>query len=237
MAKFYRNNILITVYPLYIFLLCVLIMFSSCETEMKKTNYHRYNVGRIRIENPVIIEFGEDNPDEMYVCPDSIAELYNQDKWKERVDVFPYILSRSSFDETEIDTHFNSRIRALAEIGDCCYNPIAVIYSLGEGDDKVTFYKFYYKLDVFDAYMQTYGDDYKKDNTTIEYDLECIHNHDHSSVQDESNSSSSNVKKAYLYRLAVRHHYSLWQIFKLRYKEWLLTMDVDEHIWVMYGDY
>lgn len=241
MAKNFRP-FKITASKDYLILICALLVFSSCDSVMRKTNYHRYSVGRMRIENPVIVEFAHDDDEYVdfytrvnscYVCADSISDYCLQDGWTEREDVFPYIRAALSCNEYVSNTHYNNRIRALAELFDTNYRPCTILYTKEENGVIINIHKFYYNLEDFDAYMQTYGPEYWADHT----EEDIIYTHESDSINQYSTSNHTNApKKAYLYRLALRHHYSLWQILKLRYKEWLLTMELEDVTSARYGE-
>ena len=64
----------------------------SCNNTMQQGRSYRYYVGTMKIENPVLVEF-EDQNDRWYVCPDSALCYCNDSNWTHRDDVFPYIES------------------------------------------------------------------------------------------------------------------------------------------------
>ena len=203
-------------------LIFTLVALYACGNNTITHNYYRYSIGRMHIKNPVLVVLKDSVNDwyveySWYVCSDSIARKCFEEGWRNREDVYPYVTYTSDIHRP---THYISPYSYLREAWDDNYHSF-IIYSIEENDSiQVEFGKFFYYIEEFDAYMQAING--------FLYDPNPEEHPEEISLDQFTYSADA-------YRIAVRQHYSLWQIFKLRYKEWLLTMEFDEYGGGRYG--
>ena len=171
----------------------------ECPPLISNHNF-RYQIGTIRIENPKLVEFASFVGGNYFVCPDSALAFANDSNWLERPDVFPYYLQDEKYLSKLQPTSTNILTSLRYRLWDCMYNPVDVISvdSLRE----ITIAKFRYKVDLFDAYMQATDGEW------------------YSPTDPKGIDSTADVLSAFRYsnryRIAVRQHYSCWQIMKLK---------------------
>ena len=85
-----KDKVCVRVICLVLLVIGVLFIFIAHSQHSPLRNYcYRYSLGRIEIDNPVIVSF-----DGMeYVCPDSAVKYCSDSNWINRNDVYPYILT------------------------------------------------------------------------------------------------------------------------------------------------
>lgn len=196
-------------------------------------NYcYRYSLGRIEINNPVIVSFDGRE----YVCPDSAIMYCSDSDWINRNDVYPYVfmaeerrkpISYSSLlHKTRLwDKHYYpfyvDTISSYYKLyTTCMYKSDGSIWrktntmswlqidssnivARSQYKPDTTIYRFYYDINTFDAYMQSlFGYWYDpSDPDMINPDADCYDAFAYSTQ----------------YRIAVRQHYTTWQIIQLRW--------------------
>lgn len=189
-------------------ILLLILFLSSCNSDNIENGYYRYWLGEIRIDNPILVSFhnlyGKDfiDPAETaFVCPDSIIYCCLDSNWRRRDDVYPYI---AFLDEPgDLQPSYRNKtfnIRRLFEKF-IPYYPFETTDDTDTTTCEVSFYKFHYNLNTFDAYMQAV-DGYFYDPSDPNF-------------EDAEADCYNAFAYSNRYRIAVRHHYSLWQIIKL----------------------
>lgn len=192
-----KSKIMVRVSLFFLFLF--LIGLSSCSNNMQQSRYYRYYVGTMKIENPVLVEF-EDQEDKWYVCPDSALCYCNDSNWTHRDDVFPYV-SVVEIGEP-VMTYFPRK-----QINHIAYFMYKYLpYYEYSKKYNYTIHHFYYDLDMFECYMEA-TDIYMFDNLVdVDYD--------YSDYQELSNNCCK--AKEFTYRLVVRDKYNIFQIMRLK---------------------
>lgn len=191
--------------------------FSRADTTLPNQRFYRYSLGTMRIENPVVVKFNDDEND-MYVCSFATSSLLTDSLWRAREDVYPFILSDDGlfFDNTEkpnFFTHRSHRRKIADMVYFSCYkvadyffdkdNSYIATTKLDSIADvtllrRVCEYQFYYNIEKYDAYMQADGYWYNASQ-----DLSA----------DDVVSAFAYTNK---YKIVVTPHYSFWQLLRLK---------------------
>ena len=174
----------------------IVFLFCSCKPTMK-SNYYQYYLGTIDIDDPVMVSFA--NSDTLYVCPDSVLYCCRDSNWTNRRDVYPYLPIVENTEQTP--THLPYFQLSRYDFYNKGYHPY---YKCEEQPvEDVTIYHFYYNLTKFELYMQAKGGYW--------YDLSDPNRKDVSADCLDGFAYSTE------YRMAIKHHYSLVQVLKLRH--------------------
>ena len=171
------------------------VLYCIISIRLVPQNYYMYTLGRIEIKNPVLVTIGQQN----YVCPDSAVIRCNEPGWENRKDVYPYILAVEN-DATPI--YYTSLLHK-ERLWDRYYYPFEYTDNNNRTDTLIG--RFYYNLTTFDAYMLDINSEHWCD-----FEIESIGDY-------EPSHTSNMVDAPFQYRIAVRQHYTTWQIIKLRF--------------------
>ena len=173
----------------------------SCNNTMQQGRSYRYYVGTMKIENPVLVEF-EDQNDRWYVCPDSALCYCNDSNWTHRDDVFPYV----SVVEIGIPEMTYFPRKQLNHLAYFMYRYLP--YYEYSKKYNYTIHHFYYDLSMFECYMEAI--DIDMFDNLVDDDVE---------YSDTRTTHDLSVKtKEFAYRLVVRDKYNLLQILRLKTK-------------------
>lgn len=201
---------------------CILV--SSCSSPIIEKPYYRYSVGTIEIENPVYVSFvgiilpeGEQH----FVCPDSaLSNCSASSEWRNRSDVFPYVeygSLREDMYNYELNpylknksacerpsTYYTSFWHKLKIWPHFVFDPFNDDLQIVEERDgyDICYEKFNYGITRFDCYLQAI-DSYwydPSDPNGENPDADCFNAFAFSPTR---------------YRMAVRGHYSPWQMILL----------------------
>lgn len=184
-----------------IYLLFLAVLFSACASmSSMKLPYYWYSIGRVHIENPVLVSCLDGN----YVCPDSSYYCCTTEGWTERDDVFPYVLTTQELLDTVKPIKFVNDTHRLRRIdnGYYPYNTDSVI-EMRSGNDVFYIHRFMYNLDTFDVYMESSSGEYYDESDPLGID----------SGADQMNAFRYGTN---CYRITLRAHYTYSQILKMR---------------------
>ena len=187
-----KNRIFVRI----IFFVALLIGLLYCIIPIRLVpqNYYMYTLGRMEITKPILVTIGQHD----YVCPDSAVIHCNEPGWEHRKDVYPYIPALGN----EATPIYYSSLLHKERLWDRDYYPFEYTNNHYRTDTLVG--RFYYNLTTFDAYMQDINSEH-----WIDFSIE--------SIGDYAPYHHSNMEVApFQYRIAVRPHYTTWQIIKLR---------------------
>ena len=162
---------------------------------LPSSHCYRYSLGQVVIKNPVLVSIGGKE----YVCSDSVVKYCSEQNWINRNDVYPYILVV----ENNVAAVFYTSPLHKTRIWDRYYYPFyKEDTTLQPYKSDTTIYRFYYNIHTFDAYMQSVR--------SYWYDPS-----DPNMIDPNADSYDAFAYSAQ-YRIAVRQHYTTWQIIKLR---------------------
>lgn len=173
-----------------------IILLTFYQNSLPAHYCYRYSLGRMRIENPILVSIDGIE----YVCPDSVIKYCANKDWINRNDVYPYILIA----ESNVAPVFYPSPLHKTRIWDRHYYPFYKVDTTSQPyKSDTTIYRFYYNLHTFDAYMQSVNSYWydPSDPNMIDPNADCYDAFAYSSK----------------YRIAVRQHYTTWQIIKLRW--------------------
>lgn len=206
--------------------LSVIIGFivSSCSSSIIQEPYYRYSVGIMEIEKPVFVSFvGINLPEgeQHFVCPDSaLSNCSASVEWRNRSDVFPYVeygdlrddmynydanpYLKNTSPSHRPSTFYSSLVHKIAIWPDFTFYPFDDKFEIVEECDGYDIYynKFNYGITRFDCFLQA-TEAYWYDPSDPEGEnpyADCFDAFSFSSAR---------------YRMAVRGHYSPWQMIKL----------------------
>lgn len=179
-------------------LLCCLL--SSCATTSPMVFYYRYSIGQLRIDNPVLVYHNGEN----YVCPDSAVYCCADKGWTARNDVFPYILTTAELLDSKKPIKFTSRAHRLRSY-DNNYSPYNEAYGkeIQLGNEFFYVDKLKYGKNLFDAYMESSSGEYYDSSDPL----------GQNPGSDQFNAFRYKTKS---YRIVLRAHFSISEIFKMR---------------------
>lgn len=155
-------------------------------------NHYLYYVGHTTLKDAVLVNYKDGT---MFVAPSAVAEKCMEPGWRNRPDVYPYILVPAKTmaqyaNQNLINTSLLSQYRPF----DKHYEPYVYPERKTIGD-SIWLYRFNYDIESFDMYfMANNGDFY--------------------SPRGDDNLDS--FKYDHTYRVALRAHFSLWQIIRLK---------------------
>lgn len=227
-----KNKVSIRITCLVLFIISTLLICIAHSQHLPLRNYYyRYSIGRIEIDNPVIVSFDGKE----YVCPDSAITYCSDSNWINRNDVYPYVfmveegkpVSYSSFlhktrlwDEhyypfyvDTISSYYKGDTTYMYKSDGSIWRKTSTaswlqidsldVVARSKYKPDTTIYRFYYNINTFDAYMQSlFG--YWYDSSDPD-----ILNPDADYYDAFAYSTQ--------YRIAVRQHYTTWQIIQLRW--------------------
>lgn len=157
----------------YIIIWGLFTILASCTTNITDTKcYYRYSIGQIHIKNPVGITIvnNYNGKTTNYVCPDTAMIHWRDFDWQDRKDVYQMEFA-TQFYRDNMPDHFEG-IKYIGPYENCYTNPMHRLprvfdrlshfnpmYTFQEFHDSVKnidvwFNKFYFDIDLFDAYMQ-----------------------------------------------------------------------------------
>ena len=188
-----KNRIFI---PIILFVaLLIGILYCIISIRIVPHNYYMYTLGRMEIKNPVLVIIGQ----QTYVCPDSAVICCNEPDWENRQDVYPYIFAV----ENEATPIYYTSLLHKERFWDRYYYPFEYT-NIDNHRMDILVGRFYYDVTTFDAYMQDVNSEHWCD-----FSIESIGDY-------EPSHTSNMVDAPFQYRIAVRQHYTTWQIIKLR---------------------
>jgi len=207
-----RNQVIILILGIYI---------SACSSTIIKEPYYRYSIGEIEIDNPVFVSFiGTYFPDDLYafVCPDSALYDCTSPKWKDRPDVYPYIEYGdlrdemfSCFNSPKLpnqypSTFYTTFFHKLKIWPHFAFHPFedSLEHCYEVDNYTVCYEKFCYGITHFDCYLQAV-DAYWYDS----------HNFPIGTNPEADCLDLDSFTFSPIYRMAIRGHYTPWQMIKL----------------------
>lgn len=192
-----KDKVSIRIIVLILVVVGILYIIVVSSPRLLPPNYcYRYSLGKIEIENPVGVSIDRNE----YVCPDSAVKYCSDSNWINRADVHPYIFM---VEEDELPVFYSSLLHK-TRFWDKYYYSFYYADTVSQCyKQNIKIFRFYYDITTFDAYMQaTYMYWY------VSEDPEW---------SDPSSDSCDAYAYSDRYRIAVRQHYTTWQIIQLRW--------------------
>lgn len=203
---------------------CILV--SSCSSPIIQEPYYRYSVGVMEIENPVFVTFvGINLPEgeQHFVCPDSaLSNCSASSEWRNRSDVFPFV----EYGDLREDM-YNYELNPYLKNKSACSRP-STYYTSFWHKLKIwpnfTFYPFDDKLEIVEE-CDGYDICYEKFNygiTRFDCYLQAIDSYWYDPTDPNGENPHADCFDAFSfsparYRIAVREHYTPWQMIKLHH--------------------
>lgn len=221
-----KNNLTLRIRNIYLSIF-VGIIVSSCSSPIIEESYYRYCVGIMKIENPVCVSFvGINLPEgeQHFVCPDSaLRNCSASSEWRNRSDVFPYVEYGDLRDDMyKHDANLYLKDTSPDQRPSTFYSSFSNKFSIWP---SFTFYPFDDKLEVVEE-----CDDYDICYERFNYEITCFdcffqavdaYWYDPSDPKGENPYADCFDAFAFSparYRIAVREHYTPWQMIKLYFR-------------------